>query len=221
MLIPFLEALWAEAGKPRREGDDDILGTLVRMMLGQATSKANAAAAFDELLARFGGDWRAVATAAVEDVAGAIAVGGLARQKAPRIQSLLRRAREEFGDYTLEPLRDRAPAEALEYLLDCDGVGPTTANYVLMDAAGMDLFPINGGIRRCLERVGVLDPSASPAAAHAALRPMLAPGDAYAAHVTLVRHARAVCTKRRPRCAVCAGREHCVAGRRRWSAQSD
>jgi endonuclease-3 len=204
-----LEALWDQAGKPMREEDDDLLGVLVRMILGQATSKQNASQAFGDLLDRFHGDWGLMARADVGEVAGAIAVGGLASQKAPRIQALLDRVREDFGEYTLEPVREMSREEALDYVLGFSGVGPTTARFTLMYAAGLDVFPINGGIRRVLERLGVLDGTESDRVAHEKAQQMLEPGDAYAAHMTLVRHARTTCTSRAPRCGECPARSVC------------
>lgn len=208
----ILEKLWAAEGRPERDEEDDVLGVVVRMMLAQATSKANASQAFGDLVDAFGGEWSAVANARTTEVAGAIEVGGLSRQKAPRIQALLRRVREDFGDYSLEALRDWEPDQALAYLKSFDGVGPTTATFALMDAAGMDLFPINGGIRRLLSRVGILDESMNDAKAHAAVRAMLRRGDGYAAHVTLVVHARTVCKAQGPKCGECAAGSLCVFG---------
>ena len=59
-------------------------------------------------------DWAAVEHAPLDELIDVIRPGGLARQKAPRIQAALRRMREERGDYSLEflgemPARRRAP----------------------------------------------------------------------------------------------------------------
>lgn len=204
-----LEALWADRGKPRRGDGDDVLGLLVRMLLGQATSKPNAAAAFGTLVDRFAGDWARIHRAEVGEIAAAIEVGGLARQKAPRIQRLLGAVHERFGDYTLEPLREWDVTAALDFLLGLDGVGPTTARFTLMVGAGMDVFPMNGGIRRILTRVGVLRGDESDLVAHEHVQSLMRAGDAYAAHMVLVQHARAVC-RPTPRCAECAARAACA-----------
>lgn len=215
VLNRVLESLWVAEGKPEREGDDDILGELVRMMLAQATSNANAGRAFENLLDRFHGDWGAIERAPTDDVVAAIEVGGLARQKAPRLQSLLAQVHTDFGEYSLEALREREPHEALAYLVGLDGVGPTTATYALMDAAGMHLFPINGGVRRTLERIGVLQPGTGDAEAHRYVLELLEGKDAYAAHVALVVHARTTCVARAPRCGACVLADDCAFARSR------
>lgn len=205
-----LELLWEADGRPERDDDDDVLGVLVRMILGQATSKSNASVAFGNLLDRFQGNWRAVENAPVDAVIEQIEVGGLSRQKAPRIQKVLRRVREDFGDYTLAPVREMPPDEALDYVLCFDGVGPTTARFTLMAAAGLDVFPVNGGIRRTLERIGVLEASWSNAKRHQRAQKMLPEGAAYAAHMTLVRHARTTCHARAPECDACPAGPLCL-----------
>lgn len=207
-----LELLWAERGRPARCDDDDLLGVLIRMILGQATSKQNASQAFGQLLDEFAGEWSRVVAAPVDQLVEAIAVGGLANQKAPRIQKLLREVHEEFGDYTLAPVREMNAEDALTYVTRFDGVGPTTARFTLMAAAGLDVFPINGGIRRTLERVGVLDASWSDTKRHRKAQEMLPEGAAYAAHMTLVRHARTTCHSRAPECDSCPARPVCLFG---------
>lgn len=201
-LVSALEELWGEHGRPEVDGEDDVLGVLVRMMLAQATSRANAAKAFGDLLDRFAGDWAAIATAPVADVASAIAVGGLSNQKAPRLQRLLLTVQQDFGTCSLEQLRAWGPDRALAYLQKLDGVGPTTARFTLMAAAGMDVFPVNGGIRRVLTRLGVLDGSESDRVAHELAEAAIPRGSAYAAHMALVRHARQTC-RTTPRCDQC------------------
>lgn len=211
-LAQVLDVLWSAAGKPEREEDDDILGVLVRMMLGQATSKQNASQAFGELLDRFDGDWEKIRRAPVGRVADAIAIGGLSNQKAPRIQALLAGVQERFRDYTLEPLREMKPEDALAYVTSFAGVGPTTGRFTLMAAAGLDLFPINGGIRRTLTRLEILEGDESDREAHELMAALLEPGEAYSAHMTLVRHARTTC-RPRPLCAECALLSVCPASR--------
>lgn len=209
ILSDVLDTLWERGGRPEpTPGGDDILGLLIRMILAQATSKSNATRAFGELVDGFQGDWAKVCAAPTDDIAHLIAVGGLANQKAPRIQKVLARAHADFGAYTLEPLRDWEPDAALAYVLAFDGVGPTTARFTLMVAAGMDLFPMNGGVRRVLTRIGVLEGGESDAVAHAMVASMLADGTAYAAHMTLVDHARKTC-KPVARCDQCAACDVC------------
>jgi len=47
-------------------------------------------------------DWAAVEFAPLPELVDTIRPGGLANQKAPRLQATLRTVREERGDYSLE-----------------------------------------------------------------------------------------------------------------------
>ena len=143
------------------------------------------------------------------DVVDAIAIGGLARQKAPRIQAILRKIRRDRGELSLEYLREMEEAGARQALLDFKGIGPKSAAFVLMYAAGMDVFPMDTHIFRIFERVGLLTGSESDRKAHKEMEALVPSGRAYAAHMALVRHGREVCHARRPDCALCVLRDIC------------
>ncbi len=128
---------------PRRSPTEELVLTI----LSQHTSDLNAERAFDELTARFP-DWHSVAGADVDDVAAAIASGGLARQKAPRIQAALRRIRAERGDFDLGFLAEMDPREARDWLVRFDGIGPKTASVVLLFCFGQPLMPVDTHVHR-------------------------------------------------------------------------
>ena len=182
----------------------------MRTILSQNTTRSNTDRAFENLLERFGGDWERIRRAPTEEVVDAIEVGGLARQKAPRIQTILATLEEERGAYSLEFLRDRDVQQAREYLLQFKGVGPKTAAFTLMDAAGMPLFPMDTHILRICRRLGWIDESTSSSDAHDRMLPEIPEGEHYAAHIVMVRHGRELCHARNPECAECTLRSVCA-----------
>jgi endonuclease-3 len=181
---------------------------LVETILSQNTSNANSEAGFRRLRRRFR-TWRQVMEAPVEAVEKCIRISGLSRIKAPRIQRILRQIHEDRGTIDLKFLRDRPPAEALEYLLRFDGVGPKTANCVLLFSFGMPLFPVDTHIQRIAIRLGLIPPKSSAEEAHELLTPMIRLEDRYAMHVLLIAHGRKTCTARSPKCAQCVLRRMC------------
>ena len=199
-----LEILKAVHGEPDVDDEpDDILATLISSILSQATNGHNAAQAFGTLLDTYEGDWARVAHAPVDAVAQAISVGGLSKQKAPRIQSILQQAHQMYGDYTLEPLHDMTPEDAHDVLIQMPGVGPKTASFVLMRAARMPFFAINTHILRLCARLGWTEPGWSNAKAHKAMLKHIPAGQHDSAHVILIEHGTTTCHKRAPRCATC------------------
>ena len=78
---------------------------LVSTILSQNTNDVNRDVAFNRLKEKFP-NWEAVRDAPVEEVIEAIRPAGLANQKAPRMQAILRQITEERGCLDLEFLGD-------------------------------------------------------------------------------------------------------------------
>lgn len=189
-------------GEMRWRPHGDGVTELVLTILSQHTNDTLSGKAFARLLAALP-SWEAIADADLEAIEGAIAEGGLARQKAPRIKAVLQRVREERGGYDLTFLRDLPVPEAKAWLQSLPGVGPKTAACVLMFALGRPALPVDTHVFRVSRRLGLIGPKVTEAKAHDALEPMVPPEDVYAFHVALIKHGRHTCTARRPNCADC------------------
>ena len=165
---------------------------------------------FDRLQAQAQG-WANVATMPVRRLRALIKDAGLSRQRAPRLQAMLRQVQVDFGDLTLEPLRELSSEEATAYLTSLPGVGIKTAKCVLMYALGREVLPIDTHVQRVAKRLGLLGNDRPASQLHDALERVVAPQDRYAFHVNAVAHGRAVCRARNPRCGVCTLRRLCPA----------
>ena len=135
-------------------------------------------------------DWAAVEQAPLPELVDTIRPGGLANQKAPRIQSTLRRLREERGDYSLEFLGDMTALDARDWLTRIDGIGKKTASVLLLFSFGLPLMPVDRHVDRVAHRVGLVGPKASADDAHDLFLGMLEPDQMYEAHVNLIQHGR-------------------------------
>lgn len=194
--------------------EGDGVSVLVDTILSQNTSAANSTAGYRQLRRRFR-SWTQVADAPVEEVERHIRVSGLSRQKAPRIQSILRQIRDERGKIDLQHLRDLDDDAALDYLLRFNGVGPKTAHCTLLFAFGKAVFPVDTHIHRIARRLVLIPAAASAEDAHALLKPMIPPGDRYEMHVLLIEHGRKTCRAINPRCADCPLLAMCPYGKQR------
>ena len=194
------------------------VGVLVDTILSQNTSAANSDAGYRQLR-RALPTWNKVADAPVEQVERAIRVSGLSRLKAPRIQAILRQLRADRGKIDLQFLGGMDEQAAYDYLVRFAGVGPKTANCVLMFAFGKPVFPVDTHIHRIARRLGLIPPAASAERAHELLKPMIAPEDRYAMHVLLIEHGRKTCRPMNPRCKDCTLLDVCPEGRRRVRAK--
>jgi endonuclease-3 len=154
-------------------------------------------------------DWSAVEHAPLAELIETIRPGGLAPQKAPRIQASLRALREARGDHSLEFLGELPADEAQAWLTAIAGIGPKTAAVVLLFSFGAPLMPVDRHVERVSKRVGLLPTRADANAAHQLFLGILEPDQIYEAHVNLITHGRQTCHARRPACGRCAVASRC------------
>ena len=148
-------------------------------------------------------DWSAVEAAPIAELTDVIRPGGLANQKAPRIQAALRALATNGGGYSLEFLSDMPPLEARDWLSAIPGIGKKTASVVLMFSFGKPLMPVDRHVHRVSQRIGLIPETADADQAHDYYLAMLRPEQMYEAHVSLISHGRRTCHAQRPDC------EHC------------
>jgi endonuclease III len=191
-------------GRPTQQPHRRPVEELVRTILSQNTNDTNRDVAFARLRERFP-TWEAVRDAPLEEVEEAIRPGGLAPQKAPRIQGALRELDDNLDLCWLES----APREqALEFLTSLPGVGRKTAACVLIFSFGRPEIPVDTHVYRVGGRLGLFPPTASFERAHNEMRAITDPEGAYELHINLIEHGRRVC-RPQPRCEECALRRMC------------
>jgi endonuclease-3 len=200
-------------GEPRWRRPLPPVAELVSTILSQNTNDLNRDRAFAALRAAFP-TWETVRDAPASAVIQAIRPAGLANQKGPRIQAVLRAITEERGRLDLRFLRRLPPNQAADWLMRFKGVGRKTASIVLLFSLGLPAFPVDTHIHRLSGRLGLRPPRASLDQTHDLLARTFPPETYYAAHLNLIRHGRQVCRARRPDCPACVLRRICPYGRR-------
>ena len=189
-----------------------VIDEVVATVLSQHTSDTNSGRAFAQLKERFS-SWEEVAAAPAGQVADAIRCGGIADQKARRIQEILAAICEREGRIDLGRLHDLDDAAARAYLESLPGVGPKTAACVLTFAMGRSAFPVDTHVHRVATRLGWLPASTVADKAHRLLGPMVPADIRYDLHVAMISHGRTVCRARRPRCGACVLNDLCAYAR--------
>ena len=184
------------------------LDELVSTILSQNTNDINRDRAFDALIAKYP-SWEEVRDASEQDVINAIRPAGLANQKGPRIQNILREITAQKGSLDLSFLNSMPAEEARLWLLDFKGVGPKTAAIVLQFSLGKPAFPVDTHIYRVTGRIGIRPPKMTADQAHVYMEKLL-PADAYyPAHLNIIRLGREICSARKPNCDLCPLNEIC------------
>ena len=187
------------ANEPRLDPTHELVFTI----LSQHTSDRNSERAFRSLMQRFG-TLEAVADAGVADIEEAIAGGGLAKVKAPRISLALNRILElNQGSLDLRFLAEMPMDEARTWLRQLPGIGPKSAGIILSFSLGMPAMAVDTHIYRVSRRLGIIGPKVSVDKAHEILEAAMPPEDVYPFHAAFIIHGRQVCKAQRPRCGGC------------------
>ncbi|MFB6071827.1 MAG: endonuclease III [Halobacterium sp.] len=187
-------------------GGRDAFECLVRTVLSQNTSDVASQPAHDALLERYddGSDLAAaLADAHRDELAETISAAGLYNQKSETLIRLANRVCEEYGgeDGFDEFVRDGDPDEVRDALLDRKGVGPKTADCVLLFAGGKPgVFPVDTHVHRVARRMGLAPPDADHEGVRGALEAAV-PADACGfGHTAMIQFGRDYCSARKPAC---------------------
>src|SRR5258707_4160167 len=160
-------------GQPVNDPHGHPIAELIKTVLSQHTNDRNRDRSFARLRERYP-TWEQVRDAPIDELEEAIRPGGLARQKAPRIQAIL----EQLGDHPDLDWTETAPREeSLEFLLSLPGVGRKTAACVLIFTWGIPEIPVDVHVHRVGGRLGLFPPDASFQRAHDEMLAVVHPPD--------------------------------------------
>jgi endonuclease-3 len=212
--IQIHEKLLQAFGQPLWRNPLPAIDELVSTILSQNTNDNNRDKAFNALREKFPA-WEDVRDTKTDEVIAAIRPAGLANQKGPRIQQVLRAITAERGSLDLSFLKELPLEEARAWLTKFKGVGPKTAAIVLCFSLGRPAFPVDTHIYRVTGRIGLRPEKMSVEAAHPHLESLFPPETYYAAHLNIIRLGREVCAARKPNCPACPIRMLCVYGQKK------
>jgi endonuclease-3 len=184
------------------------LDELVSTILSQNTNDTNRDRAFESLRDKFS-TWEEVRDADPDKVLEAIRTAGLANQKGPRIQNILKEITDQRGSLDLSFLSDMSTEDAREWLLQFKGVGPKTAAIVLQFSLGKPAFPVDTHIYRVTGRLGLRPAKMNADQAHHYLAELLPEETYYDIHLNLIRLGREICHARKPNCPDCPLQDIC------------
>ena len=180
----------------------DPFRTLILTVLSQATADRNTARAFRNLSRRFSITPETLFKAEVEDIENAIRAGGLYRNKARVIKAISRMILEQHNG-SLDFIYSLPLEGARKNLLDLPGVGPKTADIVLLFCARKPTIPVDTHVNRVSKRLGVVPTKADYDGLRKALESLYSPEDYLTVHLLFISHGRKFCKARKPLCKIC------------------
>jgi len=191
----FSTPQWVEVSR-------DPFQTLIITVLSQATADKNTERAFRNLSRRFPITPESLAGARVKEIEAAIRVGGLYRNKSKVIKELSRVILEEFGG-SLEFIHSLPLEEARKTLIRLPGVGPKTADVVLLFCVGKPMLPVDTHVNRVSKRLGLVPPKADYEGVRESLQSLYQPKDCLSVHLLFISLGRRYCRARNPLCKSC------------------
>jgi len=186
----------------------DPFETMVTTVLSQNTADKNTARAFEALSKRFEITPEALAKADPEDIEDAITVSGLYKSKAKTIRQAAITVLEKYHG-TLKPILSLPLEEARRTLIQFPGVGPKTADVVLLFSASQPTIPIDTHVNRVAKRLEFAAANGDYEAVRKSLQSLYAPSEYLAVHLLLIAHGRRYCKARKPLCDECPVNAYC------------
>ncbi len=190
-------------------GGRDAFECLVRTILSQNTSDTASQPAHDALMERYSSSSEdtdlvdALAEADQQELAETIESAGLYNQKSERIIALAGEIREEFGGEAGFDafVRDDDPDAVRDRLLEMNGVGPKTADCVLLFAGGRGgVFPVDTHVHRIARRMGIAPADADHETVREYIERDVPPEKCGFGHTAMIQFGREYCKARKPAC---------------------
>ncbi len=178
------------------ERDGSPFDVLIATILSQNTTDKNSHRAFASLYSKYDTPEK-LAKAPEKEIADLIRIGGLYEQKAKLIKQIAQLVLDEY-DGTLDFVCDADPEAARKELLSIKGVGPKTADCVLLFSCGRDVIPVDTHVFRITKRLGIVPEAASHEEVHRLLMDEVPAGERGSVHVDLIRFGREICKAQNP-----------------------
>lgn len=186
----------------------DPFETLIVTILSQNTADRNTARAFENLSKQFEIAPEALANAETSQIEACIRSAGLYKGKAKAIKHVSQVLLDDFHG-TLKPILTLPLEEARAALTQFRGVGPKTADVVMLFSAKQPTIPVDTHVNRVAKRLGFAPENGDYETVRRNLQQIYEPSDYLAVHVLLIAHGRRYCKARHPLCVQCPVNTHC------------
>jgi endonuclease-3 len=191
--------------------------TLIVTIISQNTADKNTARAFENLSNKFEITSEALAKAKTSQIEECLKTAGLYRQKAKTIKQVSRIVHEKYRD-DLNRILELPIEEARETLLQFPGVGPKTADVLLLFSGQKPTIPVDTHVNRVSKRLGLAPVNGDYEAVRESLQALFRSKDYLTVHVLLIQLGRRYCKARRPLCNECPVNTFCPS-RNLWFRQ--
>jgi len=187
---------------------DDPFKVLVRTIISQSTAGVNTRRAYENLSRKMLLTPKRLAEADVKEIEEALFVAGLYRNKSRILKEVSRMILQEF-DGSLDFIYSKPLKEAREKLLSLPGVGPKTADILLLFCAKRPVLPVDTHVNRVSKRLGLVPPRAGYERIREDLEALYAPEEYFKVHMLFISLGRKICRAVRPKHDECPVKHLC------------
>jgi endonuclease-3 len=182
--------------------------TLIATIISQNTTDTNTRRAFESLSKRFEITPQDLAKAESKELEDCLHDAGLHKSKSKTIHEVSKIISENFGG-SLAPILALSLDEARQTLMEMPGVGPKTADVVLLFSANLATVPVDAHVNRVSKRLGLSPELGDYEAVRLKLMSLFESKDYLALHLLLIEQGRKYCKARKPKCLECQLNSFC------------
>ncbi|MDR2719667.1 MAG: endonuclease III [Nitrososphaerota archaeon] len=182
--------------------------TLIITIISQNTADKNTTIAYTRLKQHFQITPKNMSEANPLQIEDCIKPAGLCKSKTCTIQTASKVIHEKYGD-SMDAILALPLIEARKNLTDISGVGPKTADVVLLFSAQKPTIPVDTHVNRVSKRLGIVSKTGNYEAVRSSLQKLFTETDYLDAHQLLIGHGRQFCKAQKPLCISCPIINYC------------
>jgi endonuclease-3 len=186
----------------------DPFKVLVRTIISQSTAETNTRRAYQNLSRRLPITPRGLAEADVKEIEEPLKVAGLHRNKSRVITKVSELILQRFNG-SLDFVYSSPLDEARRILMRLPGVGPKTADVVLLFSAKRLTLPVDTHVNRVSKRLRLVPPKADYEGVRESLQALYPPREFFKVHILFIALGRKYCKAIKPLHASCPINELC------------
>jgi len=188
--------------------ENDPFKVLVRTIINQSTAEANTKRAYQNLSRKFTINPVALAEANVAEIEDALRVAGLYRNKAKVLKRVAELVLERFNG-SLSFVHTSSIEDARKELMSLPGVGPKTADVVLLFSAQRSTLPVDTHVNRVSKRLKLASSSGDYETVRESLQKLYPAEEYFHVHMLFIALGRKYCKALKPIHSMCPIRELC------------
>ncbi len=194
--ITILQTLKNSLATPKLvKPKNDPFETLIVTIISQNTADTNTERAFENLSKQFEITPQTLSSAETSKIEACLHVGGLYKSKAKTIKNVSKIVLEKFGG-SLDPILSLPLDEARKMLMELPGIGPKTADVVLLFSANQPTIPVDTHVNRVAKRLGFAPTNGDYEEVRLSLQKLFDQKDYLDVHLFLIALGRKYCKAR-------------------------